>query len=429
MAVASSTVRISLRSRITCPHCWESFAPEDSLWVAAHPDLLDDPRLGADKHQRFLPTRFNADGNAIDVRGMPCQELACPNCHLGVPRELLELAPVFVSIAGTPSCGKSYYLAAMTWTLRHTLPRDFWLSFSDADPTCNQILRDYEHQQFLDTSSDKIVKLKKTEAKGGDAYDEVRFGEHNVSYPRPFLFAVRTAQNHPSIANASKVSKVLCVYDNAGESFLPGEDTVSNPVTRHLAKSHAILFCFDPTQDPRFREACRGRTSDYQIERAPVTMRQETVLHELVHRVRQHAGLGQTERRKQPLIVAVTKYDAWWPLNHYERLPLPWKQLGTNGLHGLDMGLIRKVSDAIRDLLKQVTPELVSAAEDFSEQTWFIPVSATGSTPEFLGTVDGKDAWGVRPKNMNPMWCEVPFLLALAGVAGGLVPVCKDTMS
>ena len=426
MSLVSKKVHINLRARIKCPHCWETFASEDVLWVATHPELINDPRLGSDKHQRFLPTRFNAEGNAIDVRGTNCQELACPSCHLTIPRELLELPPVFMSIAGTPSCGKSYYLAAMTWTLRQTLPRDFLLSFSDADPTSNSILNKYEEDQFHDPSSGRIVKLRKTEAEG-DAYDIVQYGDQHITYPRPFLFTLRTMQKHPSAENANNVSRILCVYDNAGESFLPGADTVASPVTRHLSQSHAILFCFDPTQDPRFREACRGRTNDYQVTKAPVTARQETVLHELVHRVRHHSGLKQTERTQQPLIVMVTKYDAWWPLNHYERLPNPWRSVGNKGLSCLDMGLVKKVSGAIRDLLNQVTPELVSAAEEFSEQTWFIPVSATGIAPEHMGTVDGKEQWGVKPKNINPMWCEVPFLTALACTTGGLVPTCQRT--
>lgn len=424
MPAAVKEVRIYLRPRVTCPHCWETFASEETLWVAAHPELVNDPRLGSDKHQRFLPTRFNAEGNALDVRGMPCQELACPRCHLLIPRALLELPPVFISIAGTPSCGKSYFLASMTWTLRQTLPRDFRLSYADADPQSNLILSQYEEQQFLNPNPDQLVKLKKTQPEGDD-YDTVKYGEQGVTYPRPFLFTIRPTQQHPSASDTRRVAKLLCLYDNAGESFLPGEDTIIKPVTRHLSQSHAILFCFDPTQDPRFRQACIGRTSDYQIDEAPVTARQETVLHEIVSRVRQHSGLKQTERRRRPLIVVVTKYDAWWPLHNYERLPVPWRRLGNSSLSCLDMQLIEKVSQSTRDLLSQVSPELVAAAEEFSEQTWFIPVSATGCSPEYMGEIDGKKAWGVRPRNMKPMWCEVPLLTALASVAGGLVPICN----
>jgi hypothetical protein len=66
---------LSLLPRITCPHCWHNFAPEDVLWVAAHQDLLGDPRLGPEQPQRFLPSRFDLDGNALDARGFSCGQL------------------------------------------------------------------------------------------------------------------------------------------------------------------------------------------------------------------------------------------------------------------------------------------------------------------------------------------------------------------
>ena len=58
-------------------------------------------------------------GHAIDARGLPCQDLACPRCHLIVPDVMLTAEPFFISILGTPGCGKSFYLAALTWELPH----------------------------------------------------------------------------------------------------------------------------------------------------------------------------------------------------------------------------------------------------------------------------------------------------------------------
>lgn len=81
--------------RVTCPHCWEQFAPEKTLWIAEHADLLGDNRL-PDQSQRFLPTRFTVKGEAIDSKGFPCHQLACPNCHLIVPRPLFEMEPLFI---------------------------------------------------------------------------------------------------------------------------------------------------------------------------------------------------------------------------------------------------------------------------------------------------------------------------------------------
>src|SRR5271165_2571436 len=121
-----------LLKRTTCPHCWQQFAPEEVLWISAHADLLGDPLLGREQQQRFLPTRFNIECNALDGKGFVCRSLACPHCHLAVPRALLEAEPLFVSILGTPACGKSYYLTALTWQLRQFLPKEFGVTFGDA---------------------------------------------------------------------------------------------------------------------------------------------------------------------------------------------------------------------------------------------------------------------------------------------------------
>jgi hypothetical protein len=98
--------RGGLLDRVTCPHCRENFAPEKVLWISEHQDLLGDQRLGPEQPQRFLPTRFNVAGKALDARGF-----ACPHCHLAVPRPFLEMEPLFVSIFGSPGSGKSYLLA------------------------------------------------------------------------------------------------------------------------------------------------------------------------------------------------------------------------------------------------------------------------------------------------------------------------------
>ena len=38
--------RGGLLDRVTCPHCWNHFAPEKVLWISEHQDLLGDQRLG-----------------------------------------------------------------------------------------------------------------------------------------------------------------------------------------------------------------------------------------------------------------------------------------------------------------------------------------------------------------------------------------------
>lgn len=411
---------LPLQAKVTCPHCWHHFSPEDVLWVSQHPDLLGDVRLGAEQQQRFLPTRFSIEGDAIDSQGFACQSLACPECHLPLPRALLELPPLFISILGAPASGKSYFLASMTWQLRQTLAQHFSISFGDADPTANRSLNEYEELLFLNSNQDQLTAIRKTELQG-DLYDTVLYGEQTVSYPRPFVFSLKPLPNHRNFAAMARLSRALCLYDNAGEHFLPGQDTASSPVTRHLARSKVLLFLFDPTQDPRFRRECAEKTNDPQMLGVARTTRQETVLAEAADRVRRFGGLGQSEQHSAPLIVVVTKFDAWSQLMGIQRLDLAraLKTDHNSGASALDLGRVEELSSRVRSMLWQFSPEIVSAAEGFAKQVLFIPVSALGCSPE----LDARTGMlGVRPGSVAPMWAEVPLLYALCRWMKGLIP-------
>lgn len=411
-------IKYHVRPRVTCPHCWATFATEDALWIAEHEELRGDPQLGPDAHQRFLPSRFDVGGNALDARGMTCQALACPTCHLPVPRVLVDVAPLFLSILGIPSCGKSYFLASMTWRLRQLLPKSFRVTFGDADPTSNIIINDYERQQFFNSDRQTAVKLAKTEEQGY-WYDSVKYGDQEVSFPRPFLFSLYPLQGHPAFDKARHVARCLCMYDNAGESFQPGKDTAASPVTRHLVHSQALFFLFDPTQDPRFHAACQGRTTDPQMAAGAKGFRQDIVLHEAANRVRKYSGLKHDERHNRPLIVVVTKYDAWACLLPGIRDLQPVRVVDSSGLCALEWQRVKVVSEQLRELLWQHSPELVSAAEGFAQEVIYVPVSATGCSP----VVDRNGAIeGIRPCDIQPSWVEVPMLTVLAKWAKNLIP-------
>lgn len=418
---------VTLQARVACPHCWHGFPPDRALWISQHPDLVGDQRLGQDQQRRFLPTRFRIDGTAFDERGFPCHELACPKCHLPVPRAMFEMEPFFLSIFGAPASGKSYFLASMTWQLRKTLPQHFALSFGDADAASNHRLQQYEGLHFLNPNHDGLVAIEKTETHG-DLYDTVLFGDQSVSYLRPFLFCLNPLERHPNFKAGARISRAICLYDNAGESFLPGQDTATNPVTRHLAHSQALFFLFDPSQDVRFRSACKGKTSDPQmVERAERSgrerpVRQETILLEAGQRVRRYAGLSQNTKHSRPLIIVVTKYDCWSFLLDGQKLQSPWAENTTVSISAMRLETVESMSQKVRALLWKLTPELVSAAETFAEHVIYIPVSATGCSPE---QDPQTGALGMRPRNIQPQWVEVPMMYAIARWSKGVIPYCK----
>jgi hypothetical protein len=373
--------------------------------------------------------RFTIHGAALDSRGFACHGLACPKCHLAVPRPMFEMRPLFLSVLGSPACGKSYFLAAMTWRLRQVMPKHFLVAFNDADPQLNHRLHEYESLQFLNPNQDALVAIEKTETQG-DLYDTVLVGDQAVSYPRPFAFTLLPIEGHPNFNISTKVARTLCVYDNAGESFLPGEDAATSPVTRHLALSRVLMFLFDPTQDIRFRKLCSGETSDPQMmerierlqrERA---VRQETILTEAAQRVRRYAGLSQSQKHSRPLIVVVTKFDSWKNLLDGATLPPALAVGSLSARSAMNLQGIEDISQLLRTLLWKVSPEIVSAAESFSSQVLYVPVSATGRSPE---TNPETGAFGFRPRDMKPVWAEVPILYALSRWMPGLVPYVKPS--
>lgn len=101
----------NLVPKIICPNCWHHFPPEEVFFIARHPELLGDPIAGENEYLRFLPNRFTVKGEALDYRGLPTTDLACPECHLQIAEAMLEVSPLFISLIGAPLSGKSYFLA------------------------------------------------------------------------------------------------------------------------------------------------------------------------------------------------------------------------------------------------------------------------------------------------------------------------------
>jgi hypothetical protein len=407
-----------LLRRTTCPHCWTIFPAEDILWVSAHVDLLGDSRLGPEQHQRFLPTRFDIEGNALDAKGFICRTLACPHCHLPVPRALLEMEPFFVSILGAPACGKSYFLTALTWELRNRVAKQFGLALADADPVSNRSLTEYEEMLFLNPRADDLIPLadliRKTELQG-ELYDTVMFGNQNVSYPRPFMFTVQPQSDHPKLASGQKLSRVLCLYDNAGEHFHAGQDLTSSPVTQHLAHSSLLFFLFDPLQDQRFRQACKPTTGSGARDGGR-SSRQESILQEAAARVRRYTNLPHAQKHNRPLFVVVTKLDTWAHLLKDSSLEEPWSR--TDWVAGLDLDRVEKRSQEVRELMIRVSPEIVTAAEGFSERVVYVPVSALGQRPVLHPQTNGI---AIRPREIRPAWVAVPLLYGLYRGLSGLI--------
>jgi len=384
-----------------------------------------DPRLAESEYLRFSPERFDVQCGAIDPLGYTSNDVACPKCHLAVARPLIEIPPFFLSIIGAPSSGKSYFLAAMTWRLRQVLPQNFMIGFADADAGANSELQNNENLQFLNMEQDKPVMILKTQEEADHLYDQVLMGGVAVRYIKPFLFSLRPLPKHPN-GDVRSISRVVCLYDNAGESFLPGADAATQPVTRHLGLSEALFFLFDPTQDMRFRRAVSGKTDDFQMrEREKRTereasVRQDTILASASNMIKSQMGLSQNDLHEKPLVIIITKFDTWSSLIGEDRIPDPWEKNPNGGPDGVSIERVQEISDRVRQVLVEHASELVSVAEGFCREVIYLPVSATGCSPQVDDETD--QPIGIAPKDINPMWVEVPLLYVLARFTEGVVP-------
>ena len=325
-----------LRKNLKCPSCWEKIDTLDLLWISEHQELRNDLRL-KEQPIRFLPTRFTPDGRALDMKGFPSSQIACPHCHLQIPRSLLEFREFPVAILGAPSSGKSFFLGSLTWTLRGTLPSQLNLSFDDADASANLIVNEYEQSLFMTEGNGRSVALPEMIRKTlitGDIYRTVRYADHEAQYSVPFSFSMVPTSQHSAYENRYEVGRTVLLYDTAGEHFLPGRTEDSLSITRNLSGCSALLFVFDPTQDVQFRRY--ARTTGVELAEAQ-SRSQIPVLQEAATRIRRFTGMPQSEKARQPLIVVLTKCDSWM-----DRRTVPRTDFLTSGDSGqtLDMALL-----------------------------------------------------------------------------------------
>jgi hypothetical protein len=382
---------------------------------------MGDPLLGPEQPERFLPSRFTVDGNALDAMGMTCRTLGCPHCRLTIPRCVLELETAFFSILGAPASGKSFALTAMIHELRRLLPSEFGLRFTDVDPASNRILCACEESLFHSGEPDRLRPLgsliRKTELEG-DLYETIALGNQAISYPHPFLFELSAGSAHPKYSTARPYARLLCLYDNAGEHFLPGRDATATPVTRHLARSRALLFVVDPTQSQRFQSALREHSSAAEGAGRGLIGRQEMIIHEAAARIRQLNGLPQTARDGRPLICILTKFDQWKSLIPEEWESEPWRTVPGWKQAVIDVERVERHSRQLRDLLRELSPTIVTATESLFTDVTYIAISATGNRTEF-DPVSRLSA--IRPRDVRPYGAAVPLLYAFTRTLPGFV--------
>ena len=406
---------------ITCPHCWNEFHLSQTNYIATHPSLVGDSVLGEAAQLRFLPSKFNAQGYAIDAKGMVCRDMACPRCHLKIPEIVIEEKVDVISIVGAPATGKSYFITSLTSMVRKNLPEYFDYSFSDADVSMNHVLNNYEDILFHNLSDEK-VSLPKTELDGSNFSSQVRMQGVTLNLPLPYIFTIRKMHGNSIGADGKSIMHNVVMYDNAGEHFEAGRDNVTNLATMHLVNSSFIMFMFDPFKDSIAVKDCNKK--DPQAGVALRTINQQQILREMINRIKKFRGMAALEKSNTMLVVLVPKYDAWVDSFPLDMKTLPFVNYDKNTYEcSLDFTVIKLVSYSTRQWILERAPEIVADSEGFFEQVYFLPVSALGTCPEYDET---RNMIGIKPSKIQPLWVDVPMYLYLWKC--GLIPGVKGVL-
>ena len=141
---------------------------------------------------------------------------------------------------------------------------------------------------------------------------------------------------------------------------------------------------------------------------------------EAAARVRRYLGLSHNVKHNRPLVVVVTKCDAWADLLDDRNLQEPWVM--KDGRAGLNLERVERRSQELRSLLLRVCPEVVNSAENFAETVLYVPASALGRHPVVHPRTK---SLAIRPAEIRPVWVTVPLLYGLCLGVRGLIPAFK----
>ncbi len=419
-------------SKTICPHCWHGFYPDEALFISKHPDLFGDPVAGEAEHRRFAPHEITTGrgDEALDSKGWKMTERACPHCHLQIPQPVLRKRPFFISVVGAPRSGKTYFLTSMVHGLRKDLIRYFGLSLNDSDSHEVKAFLEYEKELFYPSDPMRLTFLHKTQ-ETGSLYNKVLLDGVEVQLPKPFIFTLRPMESHPLAAKLNvKARRNLVLYDNAGESFeFLKEKSGQNRVTQHLSECDAVLFNFDPLQCPDARKRLASVSTDPQVSRLVTVYRQETILSEVVNRIRRHRRLADQEKSTAVLAVCVQKYDVWKSLvPHGNVITADGESQAVidhasiefderQGIGGLDIEEINWISLIVRAFVHDLCPEFVALAEASFRTVRYFPVSALGTSPQLDESASPVAAEAnllkVRPSDVQPFRVTHPMLWLL----------------
>ncbi len=379
-----------VEATVTCPHCWNRFHGDRAWYISSHTKLIGDKVLGA-VQKRYSPSDVRHNGNkVVDEEGWEMVQRACPRCHLQIPDHMLASRARFVSIAGAPRSGKTYFLTIMLHQLKKSLSQQFNYTFGYSDSHEKRMAVEYEEKLFSAADATQPVMLPKTETAGDHLYNTVHLDGVDVQVAKAVPTDAAKISTEPSDGKGNSQPEGIVLYDNAGESFrLDADVSGKQRSTQHLSESDAVLFTYDPLLETETRTRLAKFSNDPQVRDKASAARQADYLEEVIHRMRRYRGAADKEPMDVALAICVQKYDVWKPLVNFHKSsgrPIidatSIEYFVKRGSAGLDLTEINIVSGIVRSMLKDTSPQFVALAESHFRHVRYFPVSALGHSPQ-----------------------------------------------
>ncbi len=388
---------------VKCPHCWGNFfSKSQSLFISSTGE--------------FVSPEHVADWDApLDPSGRPMQTgRACPHCKIKVSTRLLETNSLFISIVGTPSSGKTYFLASMYHTAKQQLASVFRQGISFPGVSGELISRYFE-KLTGDGAVGELVDLPKTQEGGFELYTEVTSGSVKLQYPKPFTMRITDPVRKDPLA--------IVTYDNAGESYLKASnlDATTKSID-HLEHCNLIIVVIDPVQIPKLAAELVSRgVGDPQLD-SRTGQGQDQVLNSVLDRTVGLRGANESNLLDTPVCVVVQKWDmlekAGIVPNFVRADPSTGKQTSLldesplnvdpdTGESYFDEEEMRAISLLVRETISNYEPNIVNTLNSSFNTVRYFACSALGSSPE-RNPKTGK--LGFRPQNIKPFRITDPLL-------------------
>lgn len=381
-----------------CPFCWSTFFKEEALYIATHPALIGDDKLGPEEMQRFSPERKDDEGFALDFHGSRCHEQACPHCHHKLPPFFAQMSQLIFSVIGVASSGKSYFMTSLVQEMERAMSREFNLPFRDADPSSNAPLNEMRMRVF--TAGDPESAYRGKEQLRRRLFRRVWKDGAYTNMPRPFIYTLnRDSRGH-----------TLVMYNGNTGSPTPASH---NPIK----VADAIFFLFDPTANPGFRSLLRD-SDDPQLQQCLVPPgRQGLLLSETEMQLRTTYNLPPGQKINTPLAVIIGKGDTWRNLLGPEPL-LPIVRNGKLKPENISIN-----SERLRELLFRISPNICTGAEAISDNVCYFATSSLGASPvEFTDSATGNIHLSPKDGNLQPSRVTEPLIWALSCLEPSLFP-------